>query len=96
MAQLGWGGRGVISSIGFTFASMGKIMSNVRPPAENHLCRDARKRHSRVACLLRRLPVQPLDRNRAYGKRGADVRPDFNWTGDQLESQMKVCEKTRS
>jgi hypothetical protein len=32
----------------------------------------------------------------ACGKRGPDVRPDFNWTGDQLESQIKVCEKNRA
>jgi hypothetical protein len=34
IAQLGWGGRGAISSSGFTFASIGEIMRNVRPPAE--------------------------------------------------------------
>jgi hypothetical protein len=31
----------------------------------------------------------------ACGHRGADVRPDFNWTGDQLESQIK-CVKNRA
>jgi hypothetical protein len=44
---------------GFTFASIGAIMGDAQSPAENHIRRNARKRHPRIAGLLRRLPMQP-------------------------------------
>ena len=67
---------------------------------------EMRNGRGRVARLLRRLPLQPLNRDqrrgdawpddtrlsdieerftcRVCGKRGADVRPDFNWNRKQV------------
>jgi hypothetical protein len=74
-------------------------MSNVRPPAENHLrrnarngvrgllvyCADYRCSHSIVVSAdrwpddLRLSDIEDRFTCTACGKRGADVRPDFNW-----------------
>src|SRR5258708_211539 len=66
------------------------------PPAEDHLRRDARPRRSRAHFLLFWLSLQPLDDHergcQACGKKGADVRPNFDWDKKRPEAPQ-ACQK---
>jgi hypothetical protein len=89
---------------GFTFASIGEIMSNVRPPAE-YLCRNAR--HGRARLLVHSVAsLGPMIFGYPILSPGLSAGPAAiavqmcgrisTGTGNQLESQIKVYETNRS